>query len=131
MTEADNTMAAAMNGAQPVQAVLSLARLAAALGEMEPADERADVTAEHCRRQAVLRAVAPLFPVTSPADAALAISAAASLLSQAVDSYCTPEEAGRNIRDARRVLARLGVWADADLGESPVWSSFLAADLED
>jgi hypothetical protein len=130
MTEADNTMAAGLPPAQPAPAAVTLAGLAAALGEMEPADERADLTAEHCLRQSVLRAAAPLYPVTSAADAALAISAAAALLSQAVDSYCSIEEAHRHIRDARKVLARLGCWVDADLGEPPIWSSFLTADLD-
>jgi hypothetical protein len=112
-----------------------LAALAAALGDIEPPGVDDDVLTEHCDRQDILVHAAPRLPVTSSADAALALSAAAILVADLRSFELTELERFEKLGDVQRVLARLGRWMAEALGAKPLataWpagASPFAADL--
>jgi hypothetical protein len=98
----------------------------AALGQIEPQGEADEVLTEHCDRLNILAHAAPRLPVTCPADAALALSAAAMMVADLGDIEHTETELHEKLGDVRRVLARLGRWMAEDLSAPPlatVWGA--------
>ena len=98
---------------------LTLSRVAASIGELEPLRDSDDMTADHFRRWDQLERLALSLPVAGPADAALALSLAASAIGVVRECDLTEAERDERLRRVLRMLAGVAGWLDRDMGAPP------------
>ena len=111
------------SAASPAMPPVTLTALAETLGELEPRDPADDLLEEHLRRWGAVFHSATALPVVSPADAMLALSAAASFLTDAevgMDEMPPTREVVAAIRFAMMATANVARWLVSTHGVAPV-----------
>ncbi len=105
---------------------VTISALAAQLGDLEPASGVLDeVGPEHLARQKVVFGAANLLPVDGPADASLALSAAADMVEDLIGFNRSEAELMRDLERLERVLGLVARWVMTEHGAQPlrcVWA---------
>ena len=133
MADANLTAPNLSAASEPISA-LTLRRLAAHLGELQPLRDDEDMADVHMERQEALFAAAAFLPIREGADAALAISGVAELIGGIMGHDVDEAARDRDLRRATMILARLAAWVIDRHGAEPLrtvwprWADPFASD---